>query len=184
MLKTKQLVEISMLVALALALDFVAGLYSRFLWLQGGSVSLSLVPLAILAYRQGWKIGVFGATLMGALQLLMDPFIYHPIQVFLDYPIPFGLLGLAGLWAGKVNKGNKEKQITFAIILSTFVASVFRWISHSISGYVFFQQWFPEGVSPVVYTMAYNFGYVFFSWVASAIVLVLLYRLYPKLVQV
>jgi len=179
-LKTKQLVEISMLVALALVLDFAAGLYSSFLWLQGGSISLSLVPLAILAYRQGLKIGLLGATLMGALQLLLGAFIYHPIQVILDYPLPYGLLGLTGLWASTVNK--KEK-VTVAIIISTFIASAARWASHTVSGYVFFGQWAPEGMSAMWYSMTYNFGYVFFSWLASVVVLVLLYRYYPKLVQ-
>lgn len=179
-MKTKQLVEISMLVALALVLDFAAGLYSSFLWLQGGSISLSLVPLAILAYRQGLKIGLLGATLMGALQLLLGAFIYHPIQVILDYPLPYGLLGLTGLWASTVNK--KEK-VTVAIIISTFIASAARWASHTVSGYVFFGQWAPEGMSAMWYSMTYNFGYVFFSWLASVVVLVLLYRYYPKLVQ-
>lgn len=179
-MKTKQLVEISMFVALALVLDFVAGLYSSFLWLQGGSISLSLVPLAILAYRQGLKIGLLGATLMGALQLLLGAFIYHPVQVLLDYPVAFGLLGITGIWSKIVDK--KEK-VSIAIISSTFIASVLRWASHTISGYVFFGQWAPEGMSAMWYSMTYNFGYVFFSWLASVIVLVLLYRYYPKLVQ-
>ena len=179
-LKTKQLVEISMLVALALVLDFVAGLYSQWLWLQGGSISLSLVPLAILAYRQGLKIGLLGATLMGALQLLMGAYIFHPIQVLLDYPVAFGALGLTGIWASKVDKGN---NVTVAIIISTVVASIVRWISHTISGYVFFQEWFPENVNPWVHSGIYNIGYVFFSWLASVIVLILLYRYHKKLVQ-
>jgi len=179
-LKTKQLVEISMLIALALILDFVAGLYSRWLWLQGGSISLSLVPLAILAYRQGLKIGLLGATLMGVLQLLLGAYIFHPIQVLLDYPVAFGALGLTGLWAKTVDK--KEK-VTVAIIISTLVASFFRFLSHTVSGYVFFQEWFPENVNPWVHSAVYNVGYVSLSWLASVIVLILLYRFYPKLVQ-
>ena len=180
-LKTKQLIEISMLVALALALDFIASFYSRWLWLQGGSISLSLVPLAILAYRQGVKIGLLGATIMGAMQLFMGAFIFHPIQVLLDYPLAFGALGLAGIWAKSVNKNEK---IVFGIVLSTFVASFFRWVSHTISGYVFFGNFAPEGMNPIWFSMVYNFGYVFFSWVASAIVLVGLYQTQKKLLQV
>ena len=179
-LKTKQLVEISMLVALALVLDFVAGLYSRWLWLQGGSISLSLVPLAILAYRQGVKIGLLGAILMGAMQLLIGGYIFHPVQVLLDYPVAFGALGLVGLWTKIVDK---RDQVTVAIVISTFIASFFRWVSHTLSGYVFFAQWAPEGMGALWFSMTYNFGYVFFSWLASMIVLILLYRYHPKLVQ-
>lgn len=179
-MKTKQLVEISMLVALALVLDFVAGLYSQWLWLQGGSISLSLVPLAILAYRQGLKIGLLGATLMGALQLLMGAYIFHPVQVILDYPVAFGALGLTGFWAKKVDKGD---NVTVAIVISTAIASIGRFLSHTVSGYVFFQEWFPEGVNPWVHSGIYNIGYVFFSWLASVIVLALLYHHHKKLFQ-
>jgi len=179
-LKTRDLVEISMLVALALVLDFVAGIYSQWFWLQGGSVSISLVPLAILAYRQGVKIGIFGGALMGILQLLTGAYIFHPVQVLLDYPLAFGALGLAGIWANCVK--NKE-NVTMIIIISTLLASTMRFISHTISGYVFFRQWFPEDINPWLHSVIYNIGYVGLSWIASMIILILIYKYYPKLVR-
>ena len=58
--KTKKLVEISILVALAFVLDYVASIYSGWFWPFGGSISLSLVPLAILTFRYGLISGFIG----------------------------------------------------------------------------------------------------------------------------
>lgn len=180
-MKTRQLIEVSMLVALALVLDFAATFYSRLLWLQGGSISLSLVPLAILAYRQGVKIGFLGGAIMGAMQLLMGAYIFHPVQIILDYPLAFGALGLTGWWMKSVNNENKQ---TLHLVVSTFVASFFRLVSHVASGYIFFGSFAPEGMNPLWFSLVYNFGYVFLSWLASVIILFVVYRRYGKLVRV
>ena len=52
--QTKKLVEISILVALAFVLDYLANLFMGWFWPNGGSISISLVPLAIIAFRYGW----------------------------------------------------------------------------------------------------------------------------------
>lgn len=179
-LKTRDLVEISMLVALALVLDFIAGIYSQWFWLQGGSVSISLAPLAILSYKQGVKIGIFGGMLMGILQLLTGAYIFHPVQLLLDYPLAFGALGLTGIWTKAVK--NKE-NVTLVIIISTLLASTMRFLSHTVSGYVFFRQWFPDDINPWLHSAIYNVGYVFMSWLASAVILILIYKYHPKLVR-
>lgn len=168
---TRQLVEISILVAMAFVLDMTSNLYAGWFWVYGGSVSLSLVPIAVLGYRHGWKIGFLGGFAMGLLQLLFGAIIIHPIQVLFDYPLPFALLGLAGIWAHRVNKGSRA---AYYIWLSTFVGSFFRFVSHTFSGYIFFGAgWLASAL--------YNFPYVGASWVLSALALTILYRRYAKL---
>ena len=44
--------------ALAVALSFVLGFIVLFRMPFGGSVSLEMIPLILLALRQGWKVGV------------------------------------------------------------------------------------------------------------------------------
>lgn len=58
--QTKKLVEISILVALAFVLDYLANLFMGWFWPNGGSISISLVPLAIIAFRYGWVAGFTG----------------------------------------------------------------------------------------------------------------------------
>ena len=84
--QTKKLVEMSILVAVAFVLDYLSGIYSGWFWPFGGSISLSLVPLAIIAFRYGTVAGFMSGFVMGLLQLLTGAYILHPIQVLFDYP--------------------------------------------------------------------------------------------------
>ena len=89
-LSTKILAEISIFVALATALSFI----KIYTFPQGGSVTAgSMVPILWLALRRGPKVGLFAATVYGLVQLVVGPFIFHPAQVLLDYPLAFGALG-------------------------------------------------------------------------------------------
>jgi len=87
-------------IAMALALSVVLGpLFIMFVPLrmpQGGSFSLEMVPLLFVAVRRGVVPGVVTGALYGCVQLLpaLQPFIYHPAQVLLDYPLAFAAVGL------------------------------------------------------------------------------------------
>ncbi len=175
--KTKVLVETSLLVAMAVVLDYVASMYSAPFLPFGGSFSFTLVPLAVLAYRHGLVMGVVGGFMVGVVQLFMGAYIMHPVQVLLDYPLPFAALGLCGLFAKQVNEGSKKSQ-TFMILLSTAIASIARLVAHVLSGVVFFAEYAPEGMNPWVYSIGYNAPYIFLSYIASVIVLVALYKRY------
>lgn len=174
--QTKKLVEISILVALAFVLDYVSSIYSGWFWPFGGSISLSLVPLAILAFRYGWIVGFMGGFVMGLLQLLTGAYIIHPVQLLFDYPLPFAALGVAGIFALKVNHTTGSKRV-FYIWLATAIASVFRLVCHVISGVVFFSE-YAGSQNPWVYSIVYNAPYVIASYIVSALVLTLLYQGY------
>jgi Thiamine transporter protein (Thia_YuaJ) len=62
--------------ALALALAFVLGFVVLFKMPFGGTVSLEMIPLILLALRQGWKVGVVAGAAYGLLDLAaIDPFV-------------------------------------------------------------------------------------------------------------
>ncbi|MBQ5926854.1 MAG: energy-coupled thiamine transporter ThiT, partial [Clostridia bacterium] len=64
---------------------------------QGGSVTLvSLLPVMLYGYIFGAKKGVFVGLCYGLLQAVQDPWIIHPAQMLLDYPVAFSAVGLAG----------------------------------------------------------------------------------------
>jgi thiamine transporter len=173
---TKELFEISVLVAISFILDMTGNIYFGWFWIYGGSVSLSLVPLAIIGYRYGWLKAVLGGMVMGILQLFFGAYIIHPAQVILDYPLAFGLLGLAGLWIKQVNS---SKHWIFYIWLSTLVGSIGRLLSHVLSGYIFWADG-EVGVAVWIFSFGYNTPYVAASFVLSAIVLTLIYKRYCK----
>ena len=175
-LKTKKLVEMSILVAIAFVLDYIANIYSGWFWPFGGSISISLVPLAIIAFRYGWVAGFIGGFVMGLLQLLTGAYIMHPIQVLFDYPLPYAVLGFCGLFMKNVNRNTHYRS--FYIFLSTAIGSIARLMCHIISGVVFFADYAPDGMNPFIYSVVYNTPFILGSYILSAILLTVLYKRY------
>ena len=45
------------------------------------------------------KVGIIAALAYGILQFITGPYVVHPAQVLLDYPLAFGALGLSGFFS-------------------------------------------------------------------------------------
>ncbi|HAA77549.1 TPA: energy-coupled thiamine transporter ThiT [Candidatus Latescibacteria bacterium] len=155
------------------ALAIVLGLVCKTLPLPrlpyGGSITLESIPILYVAFWRGWRPGVQAGILCGLLQLLLDAHIYHPIQVILDYPLAFGLLGLSALLPMQIP----------GIILGAFL----RYLSHVTSGIVFFGAYAPEGTSAWAYSMAYNATYIVPDAIIAAILVPALLKQTRRLSQ-
>src|SRR5699024_3956789 len=91
-ISTKQLVFSSMSLALATVTSFIKFASLPF----GGSITLfSMFFICFIGYLYGPKIGLMTGVAYGILQLITGPYIYHPLQILLDYPLAFGALGLS-----------------------------------------------------------------------------------------
>ena len=152
--------------ALAIALAFVLGLITVFRMPLGGSISLEMVPLILLALRQGWRVGMLAGVAYGLTNLAVNPVILHPVQVIFDYPLPFAVLGLAGLFSPTVR----------GAIIGTIVAVLARFAAHFVSGVVFFASYAPEGWNPYVYSAAYNAAYLIPNLIIALVLVVVLLR--------
>ncbi|SHM58746.1 thiamine transporter [Caldanaerovirga acetigignens] len=138
------LIEGALMVGIATTLSFVKIFQAPY----GGSVTLgSMVPILLYSMRNGASKGIVAGASYGLLQLIIEPYIVHPVQVILDYPLAFGLLGLAGLFNKKVWTG-----ITVGILG--------RFFSHFLSGVIFFGSYAPEGMNAFVYSALYNGAYL------------------------
>lgn len=148
---TRMLIEGGVMVGLA----YVLNLIKLFEMPQGGSVTAgSMIPILIFAYRWGAQSGVLAGVVFGLMQLFMGGYVATPIQAALDYPIAFGLLGLAGLFT-------KEREVPFVgAFFGITLAMLLRTIAHVISGVVFFAEYTPEGMNPIVYSLVYNGSYM------------------------
>jgi thiamine transporter len=154
---TKVIAEIVVFVALATVLSYI----KIFSLPEGGSVTAgSMVPILWLALRRGPKVGLFAATVYGLVQLT-NPFIVHPAQLLLDYPIAFGMLGLAGFFQKRP-------------FLGVNISILGRFLAHFISGFIFFSNYAPEGMSPIIYSAVYNGGYLLAELVISVYIIYLL----------
>ena len=121
-------------IAMSFALSYLAPIHLPY----GGSVTIaSLLPLMIYSYMFGVRKGVFAGLIYGLLQIIQDPMILHPAQMFLDYPIAFAGIGLAGMFRG-VHALDKAPQVKF--LLGALVGSAIRYLSHLFSGVFAFGQ--------------------------------------------
>ena len=137
---TRMLVYVSLMLALTILLQQIR-LYH---FPQGGSVTLgSMLPIILLTFRYGAPVGMFAGFVFGLINIILDPFILHPIQVLFDYPLPWMAAGLAAIF-----KQN--------FIASTILVFAGKFICHVISGVVFFASYAPEGTSPIIYSLTVN----------------------------
>jgi thiamine transporter len=162
---TKILAEIIIFVAMGGALAYLS--HSFFSLPQGGSINLGMVPIFWLALRRGPKIGIFAGAVLGIVDLAIEPFVVHPIQFLLDYPLPFSCLGLAGFF---------RKFSTVGPVIGVAVGGTTRFLCHFTSGMVYFANYAPTGVSPIVYSIVYNGTYMVPSIIICAATIVLLQK--------
>lgn len=153
--------------AICIAMSFVLSYAKLWEMPQGGSVTFaSLLPLMLYSYIFGVKKGIFAGFIYGILQAVQDPWLIHPAQFLLDYPIAFSFIGLAGMFR---NLPFAERMPQLSFTLGAIVAVCFRFLSHLLSGVFAFEIYaIEEGQNAWIYSLAYNS----FTFVDLLIVLV------------
>lgn len=155
---TKQLVFCAASMALAMVASYIKFASLPF----GGSITLfSMLFISLVGYLYGPSVGITTGIAYGILQLITGPYIYHPVQVLLDYPLAFGMLGLSGFFS------DKKHGLTVGYTLGVFG----RYICHVLSGYIFFAGFAPEGMNPFIYTIGYNATYIVPELIATCVIL-------------
>ena len=159
-------------VALAIALAAVLNYIGLHFLPQGGSFSLVMLPLMVVALRRGVIAGVTAGALYGVIDYIMNPYVVHPIQPLLDYPLAFAAVGLAGLfshaWNRAVAKGDTARAVWTVVLPATIVGAGARYALHVLSGYVFFSEYAPPGQPVIIYSIIYNATYMIPSAIACA----------------
>ena len=145
--------------ALCIAMSFALSYVRLFELPQGGSVTLaSLLPMIFYSYAFGIRKGVGVGVIYGFLQFIQAPWLYHPVQFLLDYPIAFASIGLSGLF---YERKILDKIKPVQLVLSVLVAVTLRYLAHVISGIFVFGSADPENYSAVAWSFLYNaFAYV------------------------
>lgn len=148
---TKQLVFSAMAIALATVVVMVIKLPSL---PNGGSVTLfSMLLVTLVGYWYGPVVGITAATGFGIIQFITGPYVVHPIQVIIDYPLAFGALGCSGFFKDQKNG-----------LLRGYVAGVAgRFFFASVSGLIFYTVYvdaFQENMVAIWASLVYNMTYI------------------------
>jgi len=139
--------------ALCIALAFILSYIRLYKLPQGGSITLaSMLPIFMFAYAYGVGPGMLVGMGYGILQFIQDAYFVHPVELLLDYPLAFAMLGLAGL----ASRFSDDWGLIPGIAIGTFC----RFLCAFIAGVVFFGSYAPEGQSVFVYSAVYNGFYL------------------------
>lgn len=181
--KTLFLVEVAIFATIAFLLDKVASFYSVG-WAYGGSISLSMVPVALIGLRWGLKGSFAAGILLGLLQMITGASFIHYIQIVVEYPVAFGVLGLSALFAPKVRRLLQEGKNSWIgyVILAAFLANTARFLIHFYAGIIYWGEYAPEGTPVVEYSLIYNLGYMVPTFMVSTIAVILVVKAMPKFI--
>ena len=159
---TKKLVFSAAAIALATVISVAIKLPSL---PNGGSVTLfSMLCICLIGHWYGLKTGLAAAFAYGILQFITGPYVVHPAQVLLDYPLAFGALGLSGAFSNAKH----------GLIKGYIVGVLGRFAFHMVSGLIFYTSYvdtFEGNVAAVWASTLYNMSYIFPEAVLTIILL-------------
>ena len=158
-LRTRRLVEASLLIALATVLSILKIAELPY----GGSITLaSMFPILLLSYRHGVRWGLGGGLVYGVLQQLLglNNLSYFTTWqsvlaiIFLDYIIAFAVVGLGGIFRRAVVRQS------LSLTTGAVFVCVLRYLCHVVSGAtVWAGLSIPSGAA-LAYSFVYNATYM------------------------
>lgn len=158
--------------AIMIAFSFVLSNIRLFQLPNGGSVTPgSMVPIVLFAirwtgkreetsYLKSLSICFIVAAVEGTLQFILGPkWSMHPVSIFFDYIIAFGVLGFAGIF------GKRIAGVAVGVVLTVFL----RYVCHVISGAVVFYE-YAGAKNPWIYSIGYNATFMGIELVLTVII--------------
>lgn len=126
--------------------------YTSILLPFGGSIGLKFISLFLIAYLTKF-INSFLTGFSSALILILfipSGMLINPWQYLLDYLFPMTIPSLLAM--ANINFENKD-QGSLKTILVIFGSFILIYISHVISGIIFFGQYAPKDLGVIVYSL-------------------------------
>ena len=170
--KTRTLCEAAILVALSLVLETIT-LYKL---PQGGSVTLSMVPIILFAVRNGCGWGAMAGFVFGGLNYIFGGSAIDWTTIICDYFIAFSMLGFgAGLFSKKKLGSIWGSLAGISLqFLASYLVGVFVW-----------GKWMPDEflgltmTSPWIYSLLYNILWAAPDLILAVVIFAVLYQIKP-----
>ncbi len=144
--------------AMCIAIGYVLSCIKLYRLPQGGSITpASMLPLVMFSVACGPTQGFLVGCAYGLLELLQEPYVIHPIQLLVDYPLAFGIIAVGGL----VNRIPMKKELRLPA--AALIGSIGRYCMAVLSGTVFFAEYAPAEQTALVYSLLYNLSYLGFD---------------------
>lgn len=138
--------------AMCIAISFVLSLIRLFRMPQGGSITpAAMLPLVLFTVSCGPMKGFIVGCACGLLHLVSDPYIIHPVQMLVDYPLAYGAIALS--YVATRLPVNKRWQLPIAALFG----GLGRYAMEVLSGVVFFAEYAGDQ-NALIYSLVYNLG--------------------------
>lgn len=169
--KLSMLIEGAIMIAVAEVLSMLPTGFGPY------NISIGVIPIILFAFRHGTVKGFLIGFTYGLLKIVLgDIQGVVPLQIAIEYSVPYLSLGLAGLVGDKIRQAAKRGDKAYGYIaMGTIIGCFARYIWHYIAGVVYWGHFAPEGQSPYVYSLIVNGGSMVVTTIATIIVLSLLY---------
>ena len=136
----------------------------------GGTITVSMLPIAYYSYRRGGLWGIGAGVVYAMLQMMLGFYIPPAnkwwavvICVILDYLLAFTVIGTAQLFAHPFKKNRLA-----GYCIGTVSVCLIRFASSFLSGVVLWGSYAPEGMNVWIYSLVYNGSYMLPTTVLSA----------------
>jgi thiamine transporter len=143
-------------------------------------LSLGLIPLGIYGIRRGLPPALIAGLVWALMKGIIGQwYILSPVQVGLDYIIPFTFAGFLGVFSRQTLSAIREKRagaLLLWVSASSIIGVFSRWIWHFIAGFLVWGEYAPDGQSPVIYSLLFNGA----SFIGNVIMLVCILTLLAR----
>ena len=138
------LCEIGIFAALGFVIDELQGIIFKGVFPNGGSIGFAMIAVLIVAFRRRyvWQ-AVLTGLIIGLFDIATSAYIIHPVQLLLDYILPYTLVGLAGIFKIFFDMSEKKSTRVLWLIVATFVGGMLKFLSHYLAGVFFWSD--PSG---------------------------------------
>src|SRR5699024_8811436 len=183
-LPLQAMLEVAIFAALAMLIDLLPGIKL----IPSISISLSMIPIFIVAFRWCVKASFISGFIWGILQIVTgDAWILTPLQAFIEYFVAFSFIGFAGLMMSVVQNAvrlqNRPKLIT-SVSVGVLIGSIGRYFWHFIAGVVFFANYAEEVCQTPIYFSFVTYSITMISsFIVYLIVIILILIVIPTFIK-
>lgn len=178
--------EIGIFAAIGFVLDELQGILSKGLFVNGGSIGFAMLAVIVVGYRRGWLPAIITGLIMGLFDIATSAYILHPAQLFLDYILPYALVGIGCILKIVFDRVETKSQKILWLIVGIVVGGLLKFLSHYLAGVVFWANpeyfaWGLTSMNPYLYCFIYNIAFIGPSIVLTGAIAVTMFVTAPQI---
>ena len=177
--------EIGIFAALGFVLDELQGIIFKGVFPNGGSIGFAMIAVLIIAYRRGLLPALLTGLIMGLFDIATSAYIIHPVQLLLDYMLPYAVVGLVGLFKPIFDKSTNKTSKVIWLIGGTVIGGLLKFACHYTAGVFFWAHpedfaWKLNEMNTYLYCFIYNIAFIGPSIILTGALFVAIYLKAPQ----